>query len=216
MADVGRAARLRVQRLLATARHGVELLERKQRIVATEHERLLLRQDEREIPWQLAARDARMWADRAAALDGWPGIEAASPSTPATVRVEIDSVMGVQFPGDTAVDIPPPRRTGGSSSLSYAADAVSRAVQAAAAYAAVRRAAASIAAELAATRTRRRAVEHRWIPQLEDELTAIERALDELEREENLRVRWAVDAQEPSRTPASASTSAREKDGAPP
>ncbi len=206
MADVGRAARLRVQRQLTTARHGVELLERKQRIVATEHERLLLREKEREIPWQLAAADARAWVDRAAALDGWPGIEAASPAAAAHVTIGADSVMGVQFPGAATADVPVPRRTGGSSSLSYAALAAADAVRAAAAYATVRRAAATIAAELAATRTRRRAVEHRWIPQLEERLTTIERALDELEREENLRVRWAVDAQ---RHPASP-----QKDGA--
>lgn len=197
MADVGRAARLRVQRQLSTARHGVELLERKQRIIATEHERLLLRQDERTDPWERAATEARAWADRAAAADGWPTIAATSPPTPATVRVGVDSVMGVQFPGEATVDLPRARRAGGSSSLSYAVAAVGAAVEAAAAYATVRRAAATIAAELAATRTRRRAIEHRWIPQLEDRLTTIERALDELEREENLRVRWAVDAQRP-------------------
>jgi vacuolar-type H+-ATPase subunit D/Vma8 len=43
------------------------------------------------------------------------------------------------------------------------------------------------------TRTRQRAVEKRWIPRLEEELTAIRRQLDEQELEESLRLRWAAD-----------------------
>ncbi|WNM24982.1 V-type ATP synthase subunit D [Demequina capsici] len=199
MADVGRAARLRVQRQLGVARHGVELLERKQRIVAAEHERLLLRSDGLGEAWGHAARAALEWAERAAALDGWDAIDAASPLARARVTITEGHVMGVDFPDDAAVDVPPRRPTGAGASVSYAAEAMAHAVRAAAIHAATRRAAATVAQELYATRTRRRAVEHRWVPHLESELTRIERALDELEREENLRVRWAVGAQEQSR-----------------
>ncbi|WP_062311787.1 V-type ATP synthase subunit D [Demequina rhizosphaerae] len=194
MADVGRAARLRVQRLLLIARHGVELLERKQRIVAAEHERLLLRADDLQVAWERAAAEARTWADRAAAIDGWPALAAAGPPSGALVRVETGQVMGVEFPSHAAVEVLGRPRTGGSSALAHAGSAMAEAVEAAVAYAAVRRAAASVHAELVATRTRRRAVEHRWIPDLEEDLARIERALDELEREENLRVRWAAGA----------------------
>ncbi|WP_084125570.1 V-type ATP synthase subunit D [Demequina sp. NBRC 110054] len=195
MPDVGRAARLRVQRQLAIAEHGVELLERKQRIVAAEHERLLLRGDGLGLRWERAAGDALGWASRAAALDGWETIAAASPLTSARVSVAPGHVMGLEFPDDATVTVPRPRPVGASTALSYAAESMAAAIAAAASYAASRRAAATVAAELTATRTRRRAVEHRWIPQLTSELLRIERALDELEREENLRVRWAVGAQ---------------------
>ncbi len=194
MADVGRAARLRVQRQLSIARHGVDLLERKQRIVAAEHERLMLSSDDLRDSWERSAAAALEWADRAAAQDGWRAIDAAAPTRRARVRVEAGRVMGVEFPDGGDADVAPHRRTGGSSSLEYAAEAISAAVEAALAYAASRRAIVTVQAELVATRTRRRAVEHRWIPHLEEELVRIERALDELEREENLRVRWAAGA----------------------
>ncbi|WP_296666396.1 V-type ATP synthase subunit D [Demequina sp.] len=199
MPDVGRAARLRVQRLLTVARHGVDLLERKQRIVAAEHERLLLVADGLRIAWEESARDALVWTDRAAALDGWVAIEAAAPPQGATVQVQVARVMGVEFPDDGVADVPAHRRTGGSSTLRYAADAMTAAIEAAISYAAVRRATVIVAAELVATRTRRRAIEHRWIPHLEGELVRIERGLEELEREENLRVRWAMGAQQEAR-----------------
>ncbi|MDN4477517.1 V-type ATP synthase subunit D [Demequina sp. SYSU T00039] len=203
MPDVGRAARLRVQRQLAVARHGVDMLERKQRIIAAEHERLLLGADHLQQAWERAARDAAVWADRAAALDGWPAIEAAAPSGAATMRAEAGHVMGVEFTDAGEATVPERLPSGGSSALELAAEAMAEAVRAAAAYAAARRASTTVEAELVATRTRRRAVEHRWIPRLEGELARIEGALEELEREENLRVRWALDARRPRRTAGS-------------
>lgn len=196
MADVGRAARLRVRRQVATARHGVDLLERKQRIVAAEHERLLLRAEELQAEWERSADEALGWADRAAALDGWPAIAAAAPLARTAVRVVAGHVMGVDFPDEGSATVPERRRSGGGSALEIAARTMAAAVDAAAAAAAARRATVTVEAELTATRTRRRAVEHRWIPALEAELTRIERALEELEREENLRVRWAMGVRE--------------------
>jgi V/A-type H+-transporting ATPase subunit D len=49
-----------------------------------------------------------------------------------------------------------------------------------------------LAAELTHTRTRQRAIDNRWIPQLENALRILEMQLDELDREENVRVRWAA------------------------
>ena len=42
------------------------------------------------------------------------------------------------------------------------------------------------------TRVRRRAIERRWVPRLEDRLTRIRRQLEELELEEALQRRWAM------------------------
>ena len=77
--------------------------------------------------------------------------------------------------------------------MSYAAAVHRRALEAGVRYAAVQRAELLLAAELAATRTRQRAVENRWIPRLENELQSIRRQLDAQELEESLRLRWAAD-----------------------
>ena len=52
----------------------------------------------------------------------------------------------------------------------------------------------AIEAELAATARRQRAIERRWIPEHETELRRIALTLDEREREDIARVKWAVDA----------------------
>ena len=97
--------------------------------------------------------------------------------------------------------------------MSYAAAAHRSALTAAVRHAAVQRSLLLVSAELAATRTRQRAVEKRWIPRLENELLAIRRQLDEQELEESLRLRWAADRNEtttgpPGRTRAPGKTGA--------
>jgi V/A-type H+-transporting ATPase subunit D len=62
------------------------------------------------------------------------------------------------------------------------------------AHAVATRAVEVVRADLDATRTRQRAVERRLVPRLEAELDAIERALEELEMQEQVRLRWAVGA----------------------
>jgi V/A-type H+-transporting ATPase subunit D len=49
-----------------------------------------------------------------------------------------------------------------------------------------------IDAELRAASLRRNAVQHRWIPAHEEALAALELTLEELEREDGVRVRWAA------------------------
>ena len=49
-------------------------------------------------------------------------------------------------------------------------------------------------AQLAATARRQRAIERRWIPEHEAELRRIALTLDEREREDIARVKWAVGA----------------------
>ena len=100
--------------------------------------------------------------------------------------------MGVRYPEDALCRSPVAPPYGSSSALSYAAVAHRSALAAAVRHAAVQRALLLLSAELTATRTRQRAVEHRWIPRLENELRTIRRALDEQELEESLRLRWAA------------------------
>jgi vacuolar-type H+-ATPase subunit D/Vma8 len=55
-----------------------------------------------------------------------------------------------------------------------------------------RRSVVLISDELALTRQQQRALEMRWIPELRRQLTVLAQRLDEAEREENLRLRWAA------------------------
>jgi vacuolar-type H+-ATPase subunit D/Vma8 len=66
------------------------------------------------------------------------------------------------------------------------------ALDAAARYAAARTAHEAIGAELVATTRRQRAIERRWIPEHEAELHRIGLALEEREREDIARARWAA------------------------
>jgi vacuolar-type H+-ATPase subunit D/Vma8 len=202
----GRAGKLRVERRLLTARHGAELLDRKQRILADELERLHLKSARTEQAWLTAARNAESWRARAAALDGSEVIAAAAPLTPALVEVEWGGAMGVAYPEDAHCEAPVAAPAGASSALSYAATAARAALAAAVRQAAAERAVLLLTAELTATRTRLRAVQKRWIPRLEGELDTIRRQLLEQELQENLRLRWAADAIAGSRPAAGGAT----------
>lgn len=193
MSSTGRAGKVRTERRLITARHGARLLDRKQHILADELERLQLRAELTRAEWEEAARDAALWLRRAAALDGSLHLQAAAPLEPARIRVRWGSTMGVAYPEDPECQLPTGAPAGGSSALSYAAAVHRNALTAGVRYAAVQRAERLLAAELAATRIRQRAVENRWIPRLEKELTDIRRQLDAQELEESLRLRWAAD-----------------------
>lgn len=193
MTDTGRAGRIRVERRLQTARHGASLLDRKQHILADELERARLSSARVRQDWDDRAREAATWLRRAAALDGRERIEAAWPTDGATVEVRWGGSMGVAYPEDARCALPATGRAGGTSALALAVEAHRAALDVGARHAAVQRAVLLLSDELEATRMRQRAVEHRWIPRLEDQLRAIRRRLDEQELEESLRLRWAAD-----------------------
>lgn len=193
MTSTGRAGKVRVERRLLTARHGARLLDRKQHILTDELERFQLLLELGREEWEELAKEAARWLRRAAALDGSGRIEAAAPLEPARVSVPWGSAMGVLYPEDPECRLPQAPPAGGSSALAYAAAVHRRALEAGVRYAAVQRAELLLSAELAATRTRQRAVENRWIPRLENELQSIRRQLDAQELEESLRLRWAAD-----------------------
>ncbi|MET3204923.1 V-type ATP synthase subunit D [Pseudarthrobacter sp. S3] len=193
MSSTGRAGKVRVERRLTTARHGARLLDRKQHILADELERLQLRAERARAEWEELAGEAALWLRRAAALDGSGQLAAAAPPVPAAVQLRWISTMGVVYPDDPECSFPAVPLAGGSSALSYAASVHRRALEAGVRYAAVQRAEMLVTAELAAARTRQRAVENRWIPRLENELLEIRRQLDAQELEESLRLRWAAD-----------------------
>lgn len=192
MSDTGRAGRVRLERRLQTARNGAALLDRKQRILADELDRLQLHADAVGQEWKDRAQEALTWLRRTAALDGQTLIDQAAPTDPAEIEISWGGAMGVTYPEDAHCHLPDPRLAGGTSALSYAANCHRAALSAAVKQAAVERATLMLSTELSATHTRKRAVENRWIPQLEDELTALRRKIEDQELEESLRVHWAA------------------------
>lgn len=187
-----RAERAEVQRRLATARRGAELLERKQRILQRSMEGLEEKAAAGRRKWEAAAGEAAVWLRRTTALDGADRVSEAAPPEPALAVVQWGGAMGISYPEAASCTVPTAPPAGGSSALAYAAAAHRTALEAAVASAASQRALLLVSEELAATRTRQRAVENRWIPQLEDQLAAIERRIAEQELEESLRLRWAA------------------------
>lgn len=199
MNATGRAGKVRVERRLRTARHGAALLDRKQRIMADELERLRLYAEGVREEWEVAAREAARWLRRAAALDGTTAVETAAPAARATFEVRWGVAMGVTYPAHAACVVPEGPLPGGSSALAFAVRAHREALGVGVRLAAAERAIALVGAELAATRSRQRAVENRWIPRLEAELDEIRRRLEEQEMEETLRVHWAAEKDERGR-----------------
>lgn len=187
-----RAERAEVQRRLATARRGAELLDRKQRILQRSIEGMAERADAARLAWEAAAREASVWLRRTTALDGADRLLAAAPLQDALVTVRWGGAMGISYPEEASFSVPSVPPAGGSSALAYAAAAHRAALEAAVSAAAAERALQLVAEELAATRTRQRAVENRWIPLLEEQLKAIEQRIAEQELEESLRLRWAA------------------------
>ncbi|WP_341953419.1 V-type ATP synthase subunit D [Salinibacterium sp. TMP30] len=191
MNETGRSGKARVAHQLETARHGSTLLDRKQHILADELERLELFAEHSRRRWEDLARVAATWLQRSAEMDGRDRIEAAAADDPVVVEVHWGGAMGVSYPENVTVQLPPERHPGGSSALSYAAQSHRDSLVAAAQCAAASRALLLVSTELTTTRLRQRAIENTWIPRLEAKLISIQGQLDQQELEESLRVRWA-------------------------
>jgi vacuolar-type H+-ATPase subunit D/Vma8 len=188
----GRAGRLALTARLATARRAVELLDRKQRALAVECERLELAAERAAGNFERAGRTAALWLRRSIALDGQRTVLDSRPEATIEVVVGYDVTMGVRHPTGAEVRFGPEPALAGSSALVHALRAHRTALAAAAELAAARRAVQLVSAELTLTRQQQRALELRWIPKLQRQLTALMQRLDESEREENLRLRWAA------------------------
>ncbi len=193
MTGTGRARRVELEHQLTMARHGAEMLDRKQHIVAEELERLELRADLARTEWDHRAAEAARWLGRAAALSGFARLTSAVPVETARVQVHWETVMGVDYPARVQCWCPLTLQDTGSAALLQAATAHRAALEAAIHLASAQRAVQVLSAELTATRTRHRAVHHRWIPRLEQQLLRVNRQIEAQELEESLRMRWAAD-----------------------
>ncbi len=190
----GRAGRLWLRDRLALAERAVYLLDRKVRLLRREFDRVDEAATRATADWQSACRQAREWERRAVIGGGARSLQLNTPVEGADVMLGSTSVMGIHFPDSARCRVPeraPERALIGSSAISPAAVAFGRAVQLGADCAVSVAAREALAAEIAATSQRLRALRDRWIPALQASLRAIEAALDELERSDSARLRWA-------------------------
>lgn len=194
----GRAGRTWLARRLEIARGGAEVLDEKRRVLLREQLRLAPVVAEAQAEWEGLAADAAVWLARATVLSGPRRLRLARPQAEerAELHVRTRRTPGVSFPESPKLRLPAPldvARVGGSAALGEAETAHRRALEAAARLSVARLALDRVVSELDATTLRLRAIEHRWIPRHERALAVLEVALDEGERQEALRARWAAD-----------------------
>lgn len=190
----GRAGRLWLRGRLATAERGLDLLDRKLRILRRERERLDLLAGRTGEELERTCRDAETWLLRAGLLGGQHDLRLAGDGQLAEVGIAWRDTMGVHYPAEASVSLPepvppPPACT---AALAPAAAAYRAALAAAVSHAAATAAARLVAGEVTATQQRRRGIEDRWIPRLRAALAELELSLDELEQSDNARLRRAV------------------------
>jgi vacuolar-type H+-ATPase subunit D/Vma8 len=184
-----------LERRLEVAERGTGLLETKLRILAAEEQRfeLLAARTRREFEARVA--DAELWMSRARVLSGRRGVRFASSGEPASVDVTWRSTMGVRFPAGARARRAPPRPDAAipdSSPLAVADEAYVTALRAAAEHAAALAAVNAVHTEVRDTRRRLRALERRWTPRLTEARRRLADSLEESEREDGVRLRWAA------------------------
>jgi V/A-type H+-transporting ATPase subunit D len=192
----GRAGQVWLRRRLATARHGIDILSRKQRLLADERDRRLPQAAIARAAWVEACTEAERWCSRSLRVGHRNQIALISAQIQAAATVSVDwhNVMAVAIPGEATCEFPDfglAGASGGSSATDLAVVALAEAVSKAAEHAAIQRALTNIDAELLQTRRRLRLLERRRVPQLEQALHASRERLEQSEREDILRLRWA-------------------------
>jgi V/A-type H+-transporting ATPase subunit D len=192
----GRAGRLWLLHRIDAGRRGDDVLDQKRQALVREELRLRAEVGDAEAEWRESAADARRWLERATLLGGERGLDLAR--FHAGGRAEIDvtwrSTLGVRRPVEARIassgEAGP--LLAGTAALGPAAEAHRRALEAGARYAVASASHRRVAAELALTARRLRTIEQRWLPEHEAALQELEISLDEEEREESSRIRWAA------------------------
>ncbi|MEU6370462.1 V-type ATP synthase subunit D [Streptomyces sp. NPDC046931] len=198
----GRAGRLRLRHSLGTALRGADLLERKLRLLLDRERELRRTAEEAGRTWRGRLAEAETWCVRGLLIGGERALFGAAPAGRAGVDVEWTSSMGVSHPSGASWTAPArsfDEPTPGNTALAHAEAAYRAAVRAAVEHSAARSAAELLAAEAERTRQRVRALRRHWIPRLMRELAAVELALEEAEREEAVRRRWAASSRDRAR-----------------
>lgn len=189
----GRAGRTWLRGRLETAQRGMQLMQRRHDLLRREERRLATLESMTRAEWDQRCRTAERWMARALVLGGREALTRGNVERTTVATVRWQSSMGVTSPGEVVTQLgPAPELTGpaalGPAALGYR-DAIDAAVQHAASAAAL----IQVRAELESTGRRLRAIRDRLVPRLEEALRTLELQLDEIEREEILRARWARD-----------------------
>lgn len=190
----GRTGQLWLRRRLATAERGAALLDHKVRLLRLEQDRLRARAARTAAAWAAACAEADEWLVRAALLGGQRDIRLATGEAAARVTVEWRQVMGVRYPSSADVTLPadrPSRVPPAGAALGEATGAYERALAAAAEHAVAAEALRVVADEIDGTSHRLRAVTDRWMPLLAEAAHDLAQRLEENERDEITRLRWA-------------------------
>lgn len=192
----GRAGRQWLAARIATAEHARDLLEQKRAVLIGAEREAAARAAAASALWHTRAAEAERWLERTAVLDGERPrrLAQAHSGPPAAMRITWEATMGVAVPADASVVLQPTPDAAllpGSSALTSAMEAHRRALDAALQAAVERAAHERLAAELLRTVRRVRAIESRWLPLHEQALAALEQTLDENDRAEGARIRWA-------------------------
>ena len=193
----GRAGRIWLTRRLAVAQGAADLLDQKVRVLRQEAERFALLCDRSGAEWTRAAQEAQEWSLRAALVGGQAALRAATDGDQARLSVAWETTMGVGHPAGVEWEhVAAPHVDGvtyGPATMA-AAHAHRVALEAAVRHAVDQAALRAVSQELAVTRRRLRAVTDRWVPRLADALARTRLDLEETERAEGVRLRWAVAA----------------------
>ena len=191
----GRAGRRWLRERLAGARRAADLLDRKLRVLRAERDRLARLADQTAAHWASAYRQAELWMVRAELLGGER--ELALCALPGQARVSVDwaVLMGLRYP--TGATCQPAERdagahTPGTAALVEAGTAYRRALAAAVTHAAAEAAHRAVTAEVAQTRRIQRSIARGRVPRLQDALRDLDARLEEAERAELVRLRWAA------------------------
>jgi V/A-type H+-transporting ATPase subunit D len=197
-----RAGRQRLLARLELAERAGDLLRSKEEALERERVRLRGHDARAREEWRRRWRDAVAALLRAAALGAGGELDRVSTepvAAPAAVTPDWQTSMGITYPGSVRCDPGPLPPVTSTAALLPAAEAYRRALEAAAEHAATSAAVRRLDDELAATRRRRRAIEEHLQPTLDAARRALDLHLDELDREEALRVRVAAGRREDDR-----------------
>ncbi len=195
-----RAGRLRLVARHDLATHAAELLRSKEEALERERVRLEGHANRAHDEWIRACRAAASELVRARMLGASGELARLHAASRASVTPDWQASMGIVYPG--GVDCAPGLRPAVTSTaaLRPAIDAYRAAFAAAGPHAAASAAVDRLDAELAATRRRRRAIEDRLSPALASALVELDQHLDELDRDEAMRVRMATQRRAVTRT----------------
>ena len=190
----GRAGRLQLDRRLAAARSGADLLDRKLRILTAELARLRQAAARTEREWQALAVAADQRLLIAALLGGQRATRLAMPGGLAGVELRYATTIGIRHPAGGSYTAPRGLDPWAGLAVDAARQATRAALAAAVDHAAAARAAQLLEDEVAATRIRLRAIRDRLIPRLEQARVQLVLAIDEQELGDAIRLRRAGQA----------------------